>query len=257
MPFRHRRLLITVFLFLGLLIFFIIGWSGRGRRLPVLLLRPFVALGRGLNYWPAYFRRTADLQTKNIRLQEQMEKLVLDQIKLESLQAENQQLKNLLNFKNEKNKSLIAARIIYHLRDPFSIRLRLDQGSKEGVRKEMVVLANQGLYLGLINSVWDHESEVQLALDPQSKAPARVLGRGGARGVLEGRGVLYRLTLIPANLGVAIDDLVVAEQENNPAEAWPVGRVAEIITNPETPFLDIVVEPLVDARALLLVGILN
>jgi rod shape-determining protein MreC len=85
--------------------------------------------------------------------------------------------------------------------------VRLDRGSREGVRLDAPVLAEKGL-LGRVDRVQEHSCRVQLLSHPAAAAAARIVG-DPVEALLMG-GDPPRLTGLPPYTKVAIDTAVVS-----------------------------------------------
>lgn len=128
-----------------------------------------------------YWRALTVLGSENKRLKEDNIKLRDANIQMASMYAENQQLRALLDYKEEhRNQKLVAAKVIGRsygdLRDCFYI----DAGADKGLRPEMAVV-NDGL-VGVIDEVYDDYARVLMLTSPRCKIGARVL-RSDSRAV--------------------------------------------------------------------------
>ncbi|MBC9783906.1 rod shape-determining protein MreC [Heliobacterium chlorum] len=87
-------------------------------------------------------------------------------------QLENLRLKELLQFKEEKqgNYQLLSARVIARDPNTWFHSLTLDRGSADGITKDMVVINNDGL-IGHVTSVTSHSCQVLLIIDREGPVP--------------------------------------------------------------------------------------
>lgn len=230
------------------LLFFIIIFSRHALREQALgvIRRPFVSLGQILGQQVRPAATSYNLQEEN---------KAIDQALLQSLKKENDELKLLLGYKEATENRLVTARIIAHLKDPFVNVVRIDRGRTDGLNSGDPVIAGEGILLGRVSSVYEHSADVLLALDPRSKLEAKVLGREGATGVLEGQGIVYRLRFIPRESGVNRDDLVITTIPVSP-KPLVIGMVRGIESDAETPFDTLVIEPMRDPLTISFVRVL-
>lgn len=249
---------ISISLISVVLLFFIIIFSHESGREKAsgIIMQPFVAIGRGLSSKIKSITLRRDLGEENESLKATTLRLAIDQARLLASEKENEELKLLLGYKEKAGGRLVTARITVHLKDPFVNVIRLDRGQIDGLTAGDPVVADQGVFLGFLSEVYEHSADVLLALDPRSKLEARVLGRDGATGVLEGQGIVYRLGFIPREAGVNRDDLVITTvpTSENPLV---IGLVRGIESDTETPFDRLVIEPLRDPYSLTFVGVLT
>ena len=113
---------------------------------------------------------------------------------LRSEADENRRLRSLLELRENLDYKTLSAHVVGKKVSPFFRveRIRIDQGTSEGMRKGMPVLSADGL-VGQIrrSSLSKHYADVQLVVDRTSKLDI-VVQRTGARGVLQGTGELSR-----------------------------------------------------------------
>ncbi|GEM_PF-4176948 len=218
-------------------------------------LRPFEAVGRGwyaiMHGWKSY--RT--LLVENNELKVQITRQSVDRARLETAQKENSELKSALNYETTTKKIIRTARVTTRIKDPFVAIVRIDQGARDGIVKEASVVTGEGIYVGTIATVYEKTADVLMAIDARSKVRAHVVGRDGAIGVLEGHGVLYRLTMVPATSVVQNGDVVVVETAGS-NETLVTGTVEGIDRAPDSPFQTFIVQPLFDFNTVTFVSVL-
>ncbi|MDO8526906.1 MAG: rod shape-determining protein MreC [Deltaproteobacteria bacterium] len=99
-------------------------------------------------------------------------------------EAENKRLADLLDLKTKSWPGSIAARVVgYDPRSEFK-SLRINKGTKEGIKPDMPVVAPEGL-VGKIGPVFSHDALVLLIVDPASTVDV-LLQRSRARALLVG-----------------------------------------------------------------------
>lgn len=144
------------------------------------------------------------------------------------MELENQRLKDLLQFREKLSGEFMASRVL--ARDPsyFYDSVRLNRGSRDGVRPGMAVLAAEGA-VGLVIKVTGDTSHVLLVTDPNSSVDV-IVARNRKRGVLEGTaGSLMRLKHVGKGGNVQVGDLLLTSGLTG---SFPrgilVGRVSNI-----------------------------
>lgn len=112
----------------------------------------------------------SELQTENIRLEQENMKLKEWYQTALLLEAENKSLKDLLNVKVEPGYRTITARIMGDPGNTFVKSLLVSAGSKDGVQKGQAVLSGEGL-IGRITDVGEQSARVLLITDVNSRVP--------------------------------------------------------------------------------------
>jgi rod shape-determining protein MreC len=150
--------------------------------IPVLdvLSRPVDAMIAGL----ARVRSWTDLAEENARLREDRDRLLRWQAVAQRLEAENAELRRLINLAPEPEASFVSARVLADPGGAFAHSLLLNAGSFAGIEKDQLVLTGEGL-AGRIIGVSQRASRMLLITDIGSRIPV-VVGSSRARAVLAG-----------------------------------------------------------------------
>ncbi len=203
----------------------------------------WVAQGRDL----LHFR---DLSDRNRVLQSEVSRLQLERDGLLALQAENERLRTLLDLRASRQSQGLASQV--SARDPnlWYSQLVMDRGTRDGVCKDMVVVAPEGL-VGRIFSVGPQACRVRLLLDSRTAVPA-VLAESGALGVVYGDdGHTCTMKFIDHDVPIREGELVLTSGlgEIFPGGV-PVGRVTRRLGRTEALFQSVQVHPTVDFGSL-------
>ncbi len=120
-------------------------------------------------------------------------------------------------------------------RYPLSDRglLTIDQGSANGLRVGMPVLATEGILLGKIQSVTRLQSEVVTIFDPSWRSGV-VVGAARTKAVLTG-GATPQLNLLPKDAPVAVGDMVQSIAPDFPLDLL-VGSVSDVESAVQDPW---------------------
>jgi len=161
-----------------------------------------------------YFRSIANLRTaqdENTQLKQQVEELQLELKAKEGLTAENERLKNLLDLKDQSKYKVLTARIIG--RDPsiwFDSAV-INQGSLNGVKLNMPVVANGGL-VGRVTAVSPLTAQIDLLTRDKSGLGAVIgqVGVSNALGVVMGtsKNGLLEMKYVPGTTDVQVGQAV-------------------------------------------------
>jgi rod shape-determining protein MreC len=113
------------------------------------------------------------LSKERADLQKEVEQLRRDRIEARELEAENQELKELLKWTEQKVElETVGADIVGQSPDNWQRLMIINKGSSSGIKKYMAVVTEQGL-IGRIISVGARSSVVQLITDSRSGIGAR------------------------------------------------------------------------------------
>lgn len=137
--------------------------------------------------------------------------------------------------------------------------LKIDQGSKAGVKLGQAVVFNDNL-VGKIVAVSEKGANVQLLSDPDSKVAAFSQGlEGKAKGLLVGQfGTDILLDKILHEEKVNVGDLVYSEgTEGNLARGLILGRVSQVLQRENEVFKQAKIQPVFDIRDLELVFVIR
>ena len=129
-----------------------------------------------------------DVQRENERLSYENARLKQQLSDLESLDRENERLRNMLALRDELPGRKISARVIAKDISPLFrvLRIRLDRGRDDLVQPGMPVVTTEGL-VGQISKIADRFAEVMLTVDEGSAVDV-IVQRTGSRGMLRGTG---------------------------------------------------------------------
>lgn len=165
----------------------------------------------------------------------------------ERLQAENQQLRELLDLRPRLVVDALAAEVMYETPDSYTRRVVLDKGQVAGVQAGSPVMDDVGV-LGQVTRVQPFSSEVTLLSDRDQAIPVMV-ARTGVRGVAFGDASNLgadgmELRFMPSDADVQVgDELVTSGVDDVYMAGLPVARVVEVERHPQSPFLRVYCEP--------------
>lgn len=121
-----------------------------------------------------YWHAMTVLQEENQKLKKENEELRRANINMISVEAENRQLRELVNYKTEHvSETTVAARVIARNFGDLRESLYIDAGSDKGIARNMAVV-NNGL-VGVVDEVYSSYARVLLLTSPRCRVGARVL----------------------------------------------------------------------------------
>lgn len=172
------------------------------------------------------------LATENRDLRE---RLLLAQARLnrvDTLVAQNERLKDLLDAQKNLGLKVQFARLIDVDLDPFRHRIVLNVGSNQGVRVGQPVIDAHGV-MGQIVEVLTNTAVAMLITDPTHAIPV-VIERTGLRSIAFGSGAIDRLQLpnIPISADVKVGDKLLTSGLGGRFPAgFPVGAIVSVDTD--------------------------
>ena len=149
--------------------------------------------------------------------------------KFADLEAENKRLRSLLDSSEKVAERVLIAEVLAVDLDPYSRRLVINKGTKNGVIVGQSLIDSNGI-MGQVVSAGAVSSNALLITDPSHAMPVQI-NRNGLRAVAIGTGSvdLLELSHIPNNADVRIGDLVVTSGLGGRfPSGYPVGRVTGV-----------------------------
>jgi rod shape-determining protein MreC len=184
------------------------------------------------------------LTDENMHLQQQrlIDRGQLQQLR--ALEAENAQLRKLLETAQRLESSAIMAEIVHVPRDPFNRKVILDKGSQSGIQPGQIVVDDVGV-VGQITRNYPWLSEVTLITDKDHSVPVQVI-RNGLRSVVSGTGKdgMLELRYLAVNTDIQEGDtLVTSGIDGVYPPGLPVAVVSKIERNPSYVFAHVTCTP--------------
>jgi len=196
------------------------------------------------------------LQARHEALEAQANNLLIENIRLKEVEAENESLRRLLGFAQanpdlELKATTVRGQVIG--REPSNLvrYLIIDIGERDGVRRNMPVVTEEGL-VGTVDQVYATASKVRLINDLNSSVNVilqRSRVKGVARGMVDGNLLMEWIPQDPD--AVAVGDIVLTSGLGG---RFPrlliVGQVVEAHQRDYEMFRSAVVRPVVDFQRL-------
>lgn len=267
---KHRRkILIIITCIIVVIIFITSAYYGRATFIGDALGYVVTPIQKGLGRVSSYvdekvnfWTRAAEFEEQNKLLETRLEELETENNRLKLYEIENKKLNQLLNLKEKYNNyPTIGAEVI--AKDPgnWYETFSIDKGNKDGLSKDMVVLAQSGL-VGRITETGAKFSKVISIIDDRSSVPAKNK-RTDDVGIVKGDSKLRedglcKMTDIEASAEIIVGDEIITSQLS---EIYPpgitIGRIKEITTNENGLTKDALIEPVVDFKHIETVLVMN
>jgi len=194
--------------------------------------------------WRNYFYLRG-VRQENRELKQEIERLRIEQVRLNEDAEQARRLQALLGFKEQFISKTLPAQVIGSSGSEQSRSIYIDQGSRDGIRPDMAVITAQGV-VGKVLRVFRTTSQVLLVND-QTSGVGAILETSRLQGVLRG-----------TPLGEVVLEKVMADENVQPGEkvvtsggdrvfpkGLPVGTVTKVSPGAEL-FLNIRVKPAAD-----------
>lgn len=222
--FQNKRLMIVLAAII--LLVALLGYSLRNNRnlsIPEQFIKDTVSLtekvfNKPAQYIAGFFNNVSDLKDtykENQILKSKLDKYVELSVREKDLEKENKELKDLIGYtKDLSDFESIQATVTIRDPDKWQQIITIDQGSTNGVEKEMAVVTAKGL-IGKVKNVSKFSSTVQLlsASDRTNRISAKIQQKNAVFGLIEGYDVEKQTLLfkrIPSNAKVKKGQTVVS-----------------------------------------------
>ena len=264
--FFKRQPLVIVILLVVLLIALVIVTSGQRDKLTTIegVVGEVITPVQGFMYRIAtsvseFFQSIGErrqLAEQYKILKDRVTQLEQQQLEMDETVRENERLKALLNFKEERDQFTVAGVRITG-KDPgnWFNTLTIDKGSKDGITVNMAVVTDKGL-IGRITDVGKNWSKVRTIVDGQSSVSA-IIERTRDNGMVKGNNTLTfedglcRMINLPLDSDVVVGDRVIT---SGLGEIFPkgiyIGEVVEVSSEQRDMFKTATVKPGADFQRL-------
>lgn len=219
------------------------------RQFTNILTKPFHAVlnlpSDIYDFTTQYFSNQSHLIHENETLKLDMDRLKADLQRLDYIDQENDQLRNLLEVRNTHKFKTEAVSIIYSRFDPFNQKIIIDGGQNKDFQPGQPVIDALGL-VGQISSVFPETSEVTLIIDKKMSVPIQIQ-RNGLRAITNGNGQNETISLsyLPNSVDVMKGDILKTSGiDTIYPEGIAVAEILEISHDPKLPFAKIICKPI-------------
>lgn len=232
------------------------------RKVLAVMIYPFQRLtalpGEVTGRISVYFETQERLLTENAQLRQQHDADAAQLTQLQAIQAENAQLRVLMDLKERVEYPMQMAEIVYVERDIFKRKLFVNKGSQANVMPGQVVVDDFGV-VGQVTRTYPWLSEVTLVTDKDHSVPIQNQ-RSGLRAVVFGSGDINEMSLryMPVSVDIVEGDVLVTSGiDGTYPPNLPVAKVTKVERDPAYPFARITCAPLAGVdrhRALMIVS---
>lgn len=206
------------------------------------IITPVIEAGNGFcnsvkDYWNG-IRNVGELIQENKELKEEISKQNVRILLYEYYRNENNRLRALLNFKEQKDLETIGARVIGYSTNNWDNRIIIDRGAKDGVEEGMPVITYKGALVGRVDYVGAFSAQVLLCNDsefvvggiverPESRAIGLVKGQQNNPGVNIMENISWNISSEEGDIKVG-DPIVTSGLSNLYPRGIPIGEVINV-----------------------------
>lgn len=183
-------------------------------------------------------QRVEQLERRNLRLNARQQKF-------ETLLAENDRLRQLLDASAKREERVLVGQLLAVDLDPFRQQVIVNQGSRSGIFRGQPVIDATGV-MGQVIQTGAFTATVLLISDPDHALPVQI-NRTGLRTIAAGTGEADRISLlyIPNSADIQVDDLVITSGLGGRFPAnYPVARISAVERRPGRAFAAVTARPL-------------
>jgi rod shape-determining protein MreC len=205
-----------------------------------LLSEPSAATARAIDG----VRELGSLREENARLRDEVARLMQWQTVARRLDAENQELRALMNLAPDPRVRFVSARVVGGSGGAFVRSVLIAAGTSDGVAKNQPAITGDGL-VGRVMEVGARSARVLLLTDINSRVPVYV-ERTRLRAVLAGRNSDQMvMTYLPPTADIVVGDRIVTSGQGGVfPPGLPVGAVTAIAGG------EVRVQPFVNAESM-------
>lgn len=202
---------------------------------------------QGLKKISSHYVFLVETAKKNELLEREIAEAKQKIAQLQEVESANRRLSSLLDFKTSLSTKTLSAKVIAHDISPDFLGIRINKGSRDGIRSGMGVIHPGGV-VGTVHRVSEDFSDVLTLADPSSSIDA-VIQRSRARGIISGETntLNCKLKYMDKLEDISQDDAVVS---TNFGDVFPagllIGHVSEISSTSNGILQDITVKTAVD-----------
>ena len=256
---EHRAKWISyIFILLSLILLSLSIGKGQGwnpaEKLAIEITAPFQKIFVGTistarDIWKNYFF-LAETRQENLRLNQKIDLLEIENSRYQELLLTNQRLQQLLKFQENTEETFLPARVIGWDSSVLFKSIIIDKGENDGLKINMPVVNSKGV-VGRTISVSPNYAQVLLVTD-QNSAVDGLVQQSRCRGMLKGRGLSecsfdYVIKACDIETG---DAIVTSGLGSVFPKGLYLGTVKKIKDSPDRLFKDVMVVSAVDCSKL-------
>ena len=227
-----------------------LNYLSQARQAFIAALHPLEVIANAPSNWVRdvnkYFSAHNQMVQENYSLKQQAFEHQVRLQRLNTVEAENAHLRSLLNGDIPIQPKAVLGEISHTGRDPFSRVVVINRGSRHNIKAGQAVVDSKGV-LGQVTRVFPFSSEVTLITDKALSIPIQI-ERNQLRAIAFGEGDnTLDIPYLPTNVDIKVGDTLVTSGIDGIYPAGlAVGKVTQILQDPESPFAKIISIPVAE-----------
>ncbi len=203
------------------------------------------------------------------QLEDQSNKLIIENVKLKILEEENQILRQSLKFFTKNQYNYKIANIISRGESADLANgnqtIIINKGSVDEllpglpiISPDIYGLENQGLIIGKIIATKNNSAEICLLNNQNCKLAGSILGQTKTSGIIHGElGLTIKMEFIPQTEKINKDDIVITSGlEQNIPQGLVIGKIAKVVQDNNELWQNATIEPLINFDDLTIISVL-
>jgi len=227
-----------------------LNYLSQVRQAFIAALHPLEVVANAPGAWyrdtKKYFSAHNKLVQENYILKQQAFEHQVALQRFNTIQAENEHLRGLLNGNIPNQPKGMLGEISHMGRDPFTHIVVVNRGNQHNIKAGLAVVDSKGV-IGQVTRVYPFTSEVTLITDKELSIPIqiernqlRAIAFGGGNNTLD-------IPYLPTNVDIKVGDKLVTSGIDGVYPAGlAVATVTKIEQNPESPFAKIISTPVAE-----------
>ena len=260
---KTRKLSVVLLAVIVLLIFLhYVGILKPIENLAIRMLAPVqyrvYSLGSNFNGFYSNFVTSRNLFEENKRLEEELKELTIADVQLRTQFEEIKAMASQRDFLESSGFQAVIARVIGKNPEPSRQVIILNKGSKDGIKVDFPLITDEGIIVGKISQIKSNSAEAVLINDSASRIAALVQNENNSQGIVMGEhGLSLKLELISQNEAIKEGDIVVTSGlEPAIPKGLIIGKISQVLTEPNSFFQTASIRPLVKIDNLTVVSVL-
>ncbi len=251
---------------LGLLVF--LHWTGIIRPLENFLSyligpvsEKFYFLGTQANTSYSEKRTPDELLAEIEKLKLEVAKNTITDSHWKEVEDENKKLRDQIGFISSNNFKAVLANIVSKEESFYvtegSRDLVIDKGTKDGLRKDLGVLSDNGIIIGKILEARDTSSRICLITTPGCQLAASLQNENKTKGITDGSlGLTIEMSYIPQLEKVSPGDTIITSGLGSDIpRGLVIGKVSDVRSESNEVWQDATIEPLINFNDLTVVSV--
>jgi len=214
----------------------------------------------GIKIRSFYERQTSgvNLEKENRNLQSEIEQLTVEVAGLKTLEDENKNLREQLDFRNKEKRQLMLVNVSSRaLAGDTNQTITLDRGSKDGLSVGLPVVSGAGVLIGKIVETKDHLASACLVTSSRCQFAVTVENQNKTIGLTKGElGLTIKMDFIPQTEVINQGELVLTSGlEQNVPRGLVLGKISQVQKLNKELWQTANIEPLVNLNDLVIASV--